>query len=360
MSAQDGPHAEQAPGLEAFLHDLRALRKRQGLSIADLARRTYFPPETLEAAESGPGRPALPVVEAYVRACGQEPDAWEERWRALPADFTITRLGRDGGRRPLGKLAVAAGIVAVAAGGSTLLALRAATHKAAPATPRPVTARPSASAPAATAPAATVPPVATSPTASAPAAGATPPGLPPAAPARRSGHAPVIGPAPPPATGPQVTGFGCPQGPGDGVIVNSSAMGPGWAVAGAGWTGNGCDGGSVWTMNPNGNQPVPSNLTWFFVPPAKAASCTIAVFVPAQNALGLADYAISEGTANITTVAVDQAPAAGQWVTLGKYQVNGPPLDIQVSPDPTTLTASGEGRGHTSAIAASAARATCG
>jgi len=113
-------------------------------------------------------------------------------------------------------------------------------------------------------------------------------------------------------------------------------------------------------MNPNGNQPVSSTLTWFFVPAAKATSCTVAVFVPAQNALGVADYAISMGTAGIATVAVDQASAAGQWVTLGRYQVNASPLDVQISPDLATLTAAGSGRGHNSAIAASAASATCG
>jgi len=237
MAAQDGSPREQAPSLEAFLDDLRALRERQGLSIADLALRTHFPAETLEVAEAGPRRPALPVVEAYVRACGQEPGPWEDRWRALPAEFTITRLGRTGGRRPLAQLALAAGIVAVAAGGSTLLVLRPASHEAAPKTPGHVTARPSASAPVAT----------TRPTA-------------PSRPRR----ARSTGPGSAVVTGPQVTGFGCPQGAGKGVIMGNALIGPGWAVADDGWTGNGCNGGSVWTMNPTGHQPVPSNLTWFF------------------------------------------------------------------------------------------------
>src|SRR5258707_14995423 len=113
MAAQDGPHVGQARSLEAFLRDLRALRERQGLSIADLAQRTHFPVETLEAAEAGPGRPTLPVVEAYVRACGEEPDSWEDLWRVLPAQVTATPLGRDGRRRPLPRLALAAGIVVV-------------------------------------------------------------------------------------------------------------------------------------------------------------------------------------------------------------------------------------------------------
>jgi hypothetical protein len=342
MSTQNGPYVEQAPSLETFLHEMRALRERAGLSIADLAQRTHFPVETIEAAEAGPGRPTLPVVEAYVRACGAEPDAWEDRWRVLPAQVTAqvtaTSLGRDGRRGPLPRLALAAGIVVVAAAGGTLLTLRPASHQAARATHRHVTVQVPASAPAATTPQAPHP--------------ATPP--------RQPRRTLPVAPASQAATGPVVTGFGCPQGTGEGISLNNAATGPGWTAAGDGWSGNGCDGGSVWTMNPNGNQPVSSTLTWFFVPVATTTSCTVAVFVPAQNALGVADYAISTGTANIATVAVDQASAAGQWVTLGRYQVNASPLDIQISPDLTTLTAAGGGRGHNSAIAASAASATCG
>src|SRR6266700_6738027 len=222
MSAQDGPNAKQAPSLETFLRDMRALRERAGLSIADLAERTHFPVETLEAAEAGPGRPTLPVVEAYVRACGEEPDAWEDLWRVLPAQVTATPtatptttpLGRDGRRRPLPRLALAAGIVVVAAGGGTLLALRPASHEAARATPKHVTVKVPAYAPAATTPQASHP--ATPPT--------QPRRTPTAAPVRRA------------ATGPVVTGFGCPQGAGAGINVDNAATGPGWTAAGYGWS----------------------------------------------------------------------------------------------------------------------------
>ena len=65
---------------------------------------------------------------------------------SAPPEFMITRLGRVRRRRPLAKLALAAGIVAVAAGGSTLLVLRPASHETARTTPRHVT-QPPASAP---------------------------------------------------------------------------------------------------------------------------------------------------------------------------------------------------------------------
>jgi hypothetical protein len=113
-------------------------------------------------------------------------------------------------------------------------------------------------------------------------------------------------------------------------------------------------------MNPNGNQPVSSTLSWFFTPGSTHLTCTLAVFVPAQNALGVADYTIRGGAAYLGAVAVDQASAAGQWVTLGRYPATGQQLAVQLSPDLATLTASGNGHGHNGAIAASAASANCG
>ena len=76
------------PELEAFFHDLRALRASAGLSLAELAERAHFPEETLAAAEAGPPLPPNPVLVAYVRACGGPVEQWEDRWRdagAAPA-----------------------------------------------------------------------------------------------------------------------------------------------------------------------------------------------------------------------------------------------------------------------------------
>src|ERR1700761_2268250 len=73
------------PELEAFFHDLRALRASAGLSLAELAGRAPFPPETLAAAEAGPAVPPAPVLVAYVQACGGPVGAWEDRWRRARA-----------------------------------------------------------------------------------------------------------------------------------------------------------------------------------------------------------------------------------------------------------------------------------
>lgn len=312
--------------LEAFCDDLRALRERCGLSIDELAAITHFPPETLTAAETGPARPSLPVVEAYVRGCGEDPGPWHDRWRELPAGFTLVRLGptRRGSRR-LALSAAAAAAVVLAAGGTLIAVLRPASHPSATSThinhitthPHPSTA--------------------------------------PSSPGRQTPR-----PEPshrPPATAapdwPEVTGYGCPSGPRSGVSLDSAAAaGPGWSVAGGGWTGNGCNGTSIWTMNPSSMGP--SAMTWRFMP-GNSRACTLAVFIPAENALGVASYTIGAGpgSATLAALTVDQASEAGQWVTLGSFPVSGPSIQIQLSGPLVSA------RGHNSAIAASAASANC-
>lgn len=71
-----------------FLAEFRALRDRAAVDFEELAARTHFPSAVLKDAENGPGLPGLPVLAAYVRACGGDVAEWEERWRllALAAD----------------------------------------------------------------------------------------------------------------------------------------------------------------------------------------------------------------------------------------------------------------------------------
>lgn len=75
--------AAGADDVKTFLRDLRALRGQAGLKHGELARRAHFPEDTLKSAEHGPDLPTLPVLEAYVRACGGSPAEWEDRWRRL-------------------------------------------------------------------------------------------------------------------------------------------------------------------------------------------------------------------------------------------------------------------------------------
>jgi hypothetical protein len=170
----------------------------------------------------------------------------------------------------------------------------------------------------------------------------------------------------------QVIGLGCPAGQGSGVTPTAATNGPPWTAALGGWTGDGCDGASVWTMNPAG-KPAPSTLTWWFGAPSGVARCTLSVYVPTQNALGQASYAVSAGSGgSLGTVTIDQSVDAGAWVVLGTFPAAGSGYQIQLTPAVTELTAAGPAAkgpggpapdpappGHNSAIAASAAAATC-
>jgi helix-turn-helix protein len=70
-------------GTARFLRQLRELRDQAGLGYAELAARAHYPRDVIKAAECGPSLPDLPVLSAYVRACGGTMAEWEERWRAV-------------------------------------------------------------------------------------------------------------------------------------------------------------------------------------------------------------------------------------------------------------------------------------
>lgn len=249
------------------------------------------------------------------------------------AEYTIKRLGARPARSNPRLVAFAAAVALLASGG---VAIASFSHPGGHAgrTVPPVTPARSSAVPAPSAPSA------------------------PSAPARRSPSAsptaPVRGPAP---VSVEVVGVGCPTDGDDSVTFDNAPTGPGWTPAGGGWTGNGCNGSALWTMDPNGTQPVPSTLTWRF-DPAGASQCTLSVFVPTLNALGLSDYSVSAGppaaSQVVAAVPVRQSAEVGQWLTLGTFPVSGSSLEITTAPVPGASR-----RGHHSAIAASAARAVC-
>ena len=75
-----------------FLRELRQLRDGAGLGPAELAARAHYPYDRIKAAEGGPTLPDLPVLSAYVRACGGTTEEWEERWRSLTSAPTLPLL----------------------------------------------------------------------------------------------------------------------------------------------------------------------------------------------------------------------------------------------------------------------------
>ena len=77
------PHDAREDDSARFLHELRQLRAEAGLQHAELAARAHYPCDVIRAAEAGPSLPSLPVLSAYVQACGGVTLEWEERWRSL-------------------------------------------------------------------------------------------------------------------------------------------------------------------------------------------------------------------------------------------------------------------------------------
>jgi hypothetical protein len=83
------PVASIAPdGLEAFARDLRALRGQANLDYPEMAEVSHYEMKTLAAAAGGLRLPTLPVVDAFVRACGGNVADWEERWQKLAEKLT--------------------------------------------------------------------------------------------------------------------------------------------------------------------------------------------------------------------------------------------------------------------------------
>lgn len=95
----------QSDGKALFLADFRALRDAAALDYEELAARAHFPRGVLKEAEAGPGLPGLPVLAAYVRACGADALEWEERWRRLDSS---AEEDADLPVRPAGESAAAA------------------------------------------------------------------------------------------------------------------------------------------------------------------------------------------------------------------------------------------------------------
>jgi len=355
MPADDGLHRMSTEDLAAFLRRLRALRMREGLSLDGLAAQGNLPPGS-----DATGQPGFTVTQLGPRLAPRH-----SRWRPSPGLVGVTATAMvlaglaAGGivlMAPTGHSEATAPSAALPGGGRSMAGRGGRMHmRTQPATPSPAGPRPASPRPQRA-------------------------GMPGQAHVRKV--VPVL--VRPPRMGTEVAGVGCPNGPNAGISLADASTGPGWTTAGGGWTGNGCDGGSVWTMDPNGTSP--SSLTWFFYPSMRASSCQLAVFVPSQNALGTGDYQISAGPASLGSVSIDQADDQGQWVPLGSYPATGGMLTVQLSPGTATLTAAttgngggngnggnggngnGDGQatpspspasGHNASVAASAARANC-
>jgi hypothetical protein len=82
--AKGGPIASiEMDNIAAFARDLRVQRAKAGLDYPDMAEKSHYTMRTLASAAGGLRLPTLPVLIAYVKACGGDVTEWEERWGRL-------------------------------------------------------------------------------------------------------------------------------------------------------------------------------------------------------------------------------------------------------------------------------------
>lgn len=100
MGRPELPLDPEAGAVQRFAHELRALRARSGNpSYRGMAARVHYSRTALAAAASGDRLPSLPVLTAYVRACGGDVTVWRQRWevaRSLPDSWQGKRTDDTG------------------------------------------------------------------------------------------------------------------------------------------------------------------------------------------------------------------------------------------------------------------------
>ncbi|MGW6934636.1 helix-turn-helix domain-containing protein [Lentzea sp. NPDC054927] len=83
LNPDDGP-------VQRFAHDLRELRKSAGLTLEEMAPLAHYSVATLSQVTRGHTLPSVARVQAYVRACGGDVEAWTARLKELMAEPKAT------------------------------------------------------------------------------------------------------------------------------------------------------------------------------------------------------------------------------------------------------------------------------
>ena len=330
----------------AFAGALRDLRQQAGSpTYSALSRRTGLSPSVLSEATRGRRIPTWVTVQAFVLACGGDPQEWRDRWMSAagqsassvvspsplcapstpavlaPAPEPSVDNGPLDSAEPISApprirewsrfrvALVTAGVLVSAAAVSTLLSAR----------PSP-SMRPSSSQ-------------------SAP---------PSRAALDRSATAAA-------GAWSRITGPGCPPDT-DGAQVD---VDKGWTLADGGWTGGGCNGTSVMTALSNSATWWNLTVGWAFEPHGSStpATCELSVYIPdSPDASGTATYVVLGKNIDnlpplpdLTRRQVQQAGHRGSWVSLGTFDFPEGVVNLE-------LYNVGPGTAH---IAADSARATC-
>ncbi|MFD6999324.1 hypothetical protein ACFWA5_24385 [Streptomyces mirabilis] len=96
MGRREKPLDPAQGAVARFAFELRGLRDEAGApTYRAMARRAGYSGPTLSAAAAGEKLPTLPVLLAYVSACGGDTSVWERRWRAALADEAGTPAPDD-------------------------------------------------------------------------------------------------------------------------------------------------------------------------------------------------------------------------------------------------------------------------
>ncbi|MEU6555374.1 helix-turn-helix domain-containing protein [Streptomyces sp. NPDC046915] len=97
----ENPLDPGAGPVQRLASELRKLRSEAGSpTYRSMAQRTHQGASTLSQAAAGERLPTLPVVLAYVQACGGHPEEWEERWRQAAAEAAAEPRVEDEKAKP--------------------------------------------------------------------------------------------------------------------------------------------------------------------------------------------------------------------------------------------------------------------
>lgn len=101
MPRPERPLDPCAGPVQRFATELRRLRAGAGNpGYRKMAERVEYSATTLSDAAGGRRLAPLPVVRAYVRACGGDPAEWEQRWRAVAADLADGQDAASSAQQP--------------------------------------------------------------------------------------------------------------------------------------------------------------------------------------------------------------------------------------------------------------------
>lgn len=94
MGFTEEPLEGDGTPVREFAFWLRDLRRRSGLTYAQMSRRSHYGTSTLQEATTGQRLPTLRVVLAFVAACDGDEEAWREYWARVSRVLDPATVGQ--------------------------------------------------------------------------------------------------------------------------------------------------------------------------------------------------------------------------------------------------------------------------